>query len=257
MTDVVDREQIASRYLDALPFEPYPVQEDALLAWFTSDQGVLVCAPTGMGKTLIAEAAIFEALHTGQRAYYTTPLIALTEQKLREIQESAVRWGFSADDIGLVTGNRRVNPDAPILVVVAEILFNRLLHGEMFDFAPVSAVVMDEFHSFNDPERGIVWELTLGLLPEHVRLLLLSATVGNAYPFTSWLQQSHGRRLELVQSDERKVPLSYRWIGDQLLNEVLEEFSRGDEQARRVPALVFCFNRDQCWTLAEQLKGQR
>ena len=79
-----------------------------------------------------------------------------------------------------MTGNRRENPDARVLVVVAEILFNRLLHRDMFDFSDVSAVVMDEFHSFNDPERGIVWELTLGLLPPHVRLLLLSATVGNA-----------------------------------------------------------------------------
>ena len=86
-----------------------------------------------MGKTLIAEAALFEALHTGQQAYYTTPLIALTEQKFREMQDRAVAWGFQATDVGLVTGNRRENPSAPVLVVVAEILLNRLLHGE-FDF---------------------------------------------------------------------------------------------------------------------------
>ena len=253
----LDREELVTDYLDTLPFEPYPVQEEALLAWFTSKQGVLVCAPTGTGKTAIAEAAIYEALRTGQKAYYTTPLIALTEQKLIEIRESAVRWGYSADDVGLVTGNRRVNPDAPILVVVAEILFNRLLHREAFDFEDVSAVVMDEFHSFNDPERGIVWELSLGLLPEHVRLLLLSATVGNSYPFTSWLRTSHNRNVELVEGHERKVPLSYRWIGDQMLNELVTQMVSGDEQGKRVPALIFCFNREQCWSVAEQLKGQK
>src|SRR6202008_3422902 len=150
------------------------------------DQGVRVCAPTGTGKTLIAQAALFEALHTGTVAYYTTPLIALTEQKFQEMQASAIKWGFKAEDVGLVTGNRRVNPEARILIVVAEILLNRLLHPEGFDFTQVSAVVMDEFHSFADPERGIVWELSLGMLPAHVRLLLLSATVGNTSQFVPW-----------------------------------------------------------------------
>src|SRR6187397_1665563 len=159
------RDELTEAYLRQLPYTPYPVQEDALLAWFDSPQGVLVCAPTGTGKTLIAQAALFEALHTNTVAYYTTPLIALTEQKFHEMQAAAVRWGFAPEDVGLVTGHRKVNPQARVLVVVAEILLNRLLHPEEFQFDQVSAVVMDEFHSFADVERGIVWELSLSLLP--------------------------------------------------------------------------------------------
>lgn len=251
----LSRDQLAQMYLDQLPYPPYPVQEEALLAWFTSDQGVLVCAPTGMGKTLIAQAALFETLHTGGIAYYTTPLIALTEQKFREMQESAVRWGFSAEEVGLVTGNRRVNPEARILIVVAEILLNRLLHPEEFHFDKVSAVVMDEFHNFADVERGIVWELSLGMLPAPVRLLLLSATVGNATEFLAWLERCHQRKLELVESKERKVPLTFRWVGDEFLGDQLVKMGKGEGEGRTTPALVFCFNRDECWSVAEMLKG--
>jgi superfamily II DNA/RNA helicase len=252
---ISSRDDLAERYLAQLPYAPYPVQENALLAWFTAEQGVLVCAPTGTGKTLIAEGALFEALHTGTVAYYTTPLIALTEQKFREMQEAAVRWGFKADDVGLVTGNRRVNPDARILVVVAEILLNRLLHQEGFDFQQVSAVVMDEFHNFADLERGIVWELALSMLPAHVRLLLLSATVGNSAEFLAWLQRSHGRMLELVEGKDRKVPLTFRWVPDEFLGDQLGRMAKGEADGRTTPALVFCFNRDECWSVAEMLKG--
>jgi superfamily II DNA/RNA helicase len=324
------RDDLALQYLESLPYEPYPVQEEAILAWFESNSGVMVCAPTGTGKTLIAEAAIYEALHTGKTVYYTTPLIALTEQKFRELQDVAERWGFAREQVGLVTGNRRVNPQATVLVVVAEILLNRLLNthwaahedrrrdaeremsvnvemkderqtethvvslssrsseGDLIgweveespktvapppivrnsdsstpactsaalDFDHVSAIVMDEFHSFSDPERGIVWEFSLALMPTHIRLLLLSATIGNAADFVNWCQRVHKRPLMLIQSSDRRVPLQFQWVPDKLLTEHLEEMASGNEESRRTPALVFCFNRDLCWNVAEELKGK-
>lgn len=252
----VVRDEIAEQYFAQLPFQLYPVQEEALFAWFSSLQGALVCAPTGTGKTLIAEAAIFEALQLGRKAYYTTPLIALTDQKYRELKETVMRWGYSPDLVGLVTGNRKINPDAPIQVVVAEILLNRLLDPDQGDWSDVWAVVMDEFHSFNDPERGIVWEFGLGLLPPKVRTLLLSATVGNSPEFVNWLRFRHARSLTLVEGKERKVPLTFQWVEDQTLPEQLELMFDGDESLRLTPALVFCFNREQCWTVAELFKGK-
>ena len=253
------RDDILLDYLDRLPFDPYPVQEEALIRYFERSEpggGVLACAPTGTGKTVIGEAAMFEALVNGTTAYYTTPLIALTDQKFLELQDSAERWGFKREQVGLVTGNRSINPRANVLVVVAEILLNRLLHPEAFDFSGVTAVVMDEFHSFAEPERGIVWELSLSLLPEHVRLMLLSATVGNASLFLSWLRQQHGRDLTLVQGTERRVPLTYHWIGDQLLPDHLVDMVHADESLRKTPALVFCFDRARCWATADLLRGR-
>jgi superfamily II DNA/RNA helicase len=250
----MDRATICDKFLDSLEFDLYPFQEEALLAWFECQGGALISAPTGMGKTLIAEAAIFEALCTGRRMYYTTPLIALTDQKFREFQDKAEAWGFDRTQVGLVTGNRRENPDALVRVVVAEILLNHVI-GETEQLADVDAVVMDEFHYFNDRERGVVWELSLVLLPPRIRLMLLSATVGNPAEFVQWAREKHRRKLVLVQSDERRVPLEFIWVGEKLLTEHLPDMVSTDDALNRSPALVFCFNRDECWDVAERLKG--
>ncbi len=189
--------------------------------------------------------------------YYTTPLIALTDPKLLELQNLCRALGIFRKRCG--AGNRKSTRQRRCTSARCRgrNSLNRLLNPEAFDFSDVSSVVMDEFHSFNDPERGIVWELSLGLLPSHVRTLLLSATVGNSVEFNMWLARAHKRNLLLVQSQERKVPLSFWWVDDQLLDEFMENIAEGDEVKRRTPALVFCFNRDQCWQVAELLKGRR
>ena len=133
-------------------------------------------------------------------------------------------------------------------------LLNHLLAGDE-QLAETSGVVMDEFHYFNDRERGIVWELSLALLPKHIRLMLLSATVGNTVEFVRWAGEQHGRKLRLVQTDERRVPLEFEWVGDKLLTEHLPSMVSADDTENRAPALVFCFNRDECWEVAERLKG--
>lgn len=256
MPSLPSRDEIVLEYLDRLRFAPYPLQEEALYAWAACEDGVLLSAPTGTGKTLVAEAAVYEGLRTGKGIYYSTPLIALTDQKFLELQDTVERWGFAREEVGLVTGNRTVNPDASVKVVVAEVLLNRLLHPEAFDFAGVGAVVMDEFHNFNESQRGIVWELALSLLPKSVRVMLLSATVGAAHEFVNWMARSLDRRVTLVEGSERRVPLHFEWIGDELLPDFLERISQGTETQRRTPALVFCFDRSVCWDTAEILKGR-
>lgn len=256
MADSIARDEVLLEYLERLPYPPYPVQEEALYAWAECEQGVLLSAPTGTGKTLVAEGAIYEAMRTGKYAYYSTPLIALTDQKFLELQETVARWGFDRERVGLVTGHRTVNPNAQVKVVVAEVLLNRLLHQETFDFSSVGAVVMDEFHSFNEPQRGIVWELSLALLPKHVRVMLLSATVGAAQEFISWMNRALDRRVQLVEGKERKVPLHFHWIGGELLPDFMEQIARGTDELRKTPALVFCFDREMCWSTAELLKGK-
>jgi superfamily II DNA/RNA helicase len=250
------REEIVLEYLDKLLYAPYPVQEEALFAWGECDGGILMSAPTGTGKTLVAEAAVYEGLRSGKTVYYSTPLIALTDQKLIELQDTVQRWGYDRDHVGLVTGSRTVNPSAQIKVVVAEVLLNRLLHQSEFDFTQVGAVVMDEFHNFNDPQRGIVWELALALLPAHVRVMLLSATVGAAFEFVGWMARSLDRRVTLVEGKERRVPLHFEWVGEELLPEQLEQMAAGTDDRRRTPALVFCFDREVCWATAEVMKGK-
>ena len=184
------------------PFKPDQFQLEALAALELED--VLVTAPTGSGKTWIAREEIRRLLEAGKRAWYTTPLKALTNSKYAEFSEE-----FGADRVGILTGDRKENSDAPLIVGTTEIfrnqLFDALRGGEE---VRVDLVVFDEAHYLADEDRGHVWEEAIILTPSRIRMLLLSATIGNAVEFASWIQELRGVRCGVVtRPGARPVPL--------------------------------------------------
>ena len=184
------------------PFKPDPFQLEALAALEHED--VLVTAPTGSGKTWIAREEIRRLLAARKRAWYTSPLKALTNSKYQEFREE-----FGDDRVGILTGDRKENAGAPLVVGTTEIYRNQLfdalrggtdIRGDL--------VVLDEAHYLADEERGHVWEEAIILSPPRVRLLLLSATIGNALEFASWISEVRGVRCGVVERPgARPVPL--------------------------------------------------
>ncbi len=183
------------------PFTPDRFQLEALAAVEHGD--CLVTAPTGSGKTWIAEQAIARVRAQGGSAWYACPLKALSNAKHAEF--SAI---FGAGEVGILTGDRKENPDAPVTVGTTEILRNQLydaMHrGESLD---TDLVVLDEAHYLGDRERGVVWEEVMIYLPARVRLLLLSATIGNAGEIAAWLASIRGRACTVVAETKRPVPI--------------------------------------------------
>jgi ATP-dependent RNA helicase HelY len=185
----------------AAAFRPDPFQLEGLDLVRGAD--VLVCAPTGAGKTWIAMEAIDERLQRGERCWYASPLKALSNAKYEEFRE---RYGAAA--VGILTGDRKENPDAPVVVGTTEIFRNQLYDAmERGEDLRVELVVVDEAHYLNDPERGVVWEEMLIYLPSRVGVLLLSATVGNPDEICRWLEAIRGRACRLVEEERRPVPL--------------------------------------------------
>ncbi len=184
------------------PFKPDRFQLDALAALEFED--VLVTAPTGSGKTWIAREEIRRLLAAGRRAWYTTPLKALTNSKYQEFSEE-----FGAAQVGILTGDRKEKTNAPLIVGTTEIfrnqLFDSLRGGSDVD---ADLVVLDEAHYLADEDRGHVWEEAIILTPPRIRLLLLSATIGNAEQFASWIQEVRGVRCGVItRPGARPVPL--------------------------------------------------
>ena len=184
------------------PFKPDPFQLEALAALEFED--VLVTAPTGSGKTWIAREEMRRLLEAGKRAWYTTPLKALTNSKFQEFGAE-----FGAERVGILTGDRKENSDAPLIVGTTEIfrnqLFDSLRGGEE---VRADLVVFDEAHYLADEDRGHVWEEAIILTPPRIRMLLLSATIGNAGEFARWIEEVRGVRCGVVtRPGERPVPL--------------------------------------------------
>src|SRR2546429_1913961 len=184
------------------PFKADPFQLEALSALEFED--VLVTAPTGSGKTWIAREEIRRLLGAGKRAWYTTPLKALTNSKYAEFSDE-----FGAEQVGILTGDRKENSGAPLIVGTTEIfrnqLFDALRGGEE---VRADLVVFDEAHYLADEDRGHVWEEAIILTPPRIRMLLLSATIGNAEEFAAWIQEVRGVRCGVVtRPGARPVPL--------------------------------------------------
>ncbi len=187
-----------------LPFDLDPFQHQACEA-LEDGGGVLVCAPTGAGKTVVGEFAVHLALRAGgtgarRKCFYTTPIKALSNQKFHDLTE---RYG--AAQVGLLTGDNAINGDAPVVVMTTEVLRNMLYAGSS-TLDGLGYVVMDEVHYLADRFRGAVWEEVIIHLPDSVTLVSLSATVSNAEEFASWLTTVRGETTVVV-SEDRPVPL--------------------------------------------------
>lgn len=180
----------------------YPAQEEAVLELLAGNN-VLLTTPTGSGKSLVAEAAHYAALHQGRRSYYTAPIKALVSEKFFDLCRS-----FGTDQVGMVTGDASVNADAPIICCTAEILANRALR--LGTDAHADVVVMDEFHYYADPQRGWAWQVPILELTDS-QFLLISATMGPTGKIAHELQARTGRPTVEVTSATRPVPLEFEY----------------------------------------------
>ena len=182
-------------------FSPDMFQTEALEVIQRSD--CLVTAPTGAGKTWIAEQAIARVRKSGGKSWYASPLKALSNGKYEEFSEI-----FGSENVGILTGDRKEKPDAPIIIGTTEILRNQLYDAmHLGQSLATDFVILDEAHFLGDEDRGVVWEEIMIYLPERIPMLLLSATIGNAGRIAAWLSSIRSRRCEVVEETRRPVPL--------------------------------------------------
>ena len=260
--------------MNEFPFELDDFQKEAC-EYIDQGKSVVVCAPTGAGKTVIAQHAIHRALNEGTRIFYTTPLKALSNQKYYDFGEK-----YGLDKVGLLTGDTSINRSAQIVVMTTEV-FRNMLYGTNFgavadNLKDVKYVVLDEVHYMNDEQRGTVWEESIIYCPTNIQIIALSATVANAQELTDWINTVHSKT-ELVNTDFRPVPLKFyyfdssqptkllplltpsgqlnkkikpekRVFGRKLQNKksYVKEIIRNLQENDMLPAIYFTFSRKKC-----------
>ena len=194
---------LRARWVSTLSFTPDPFQIQALDA-VEAGSSVLVAAPTGAGKTIVGQFGAYVALEQGMRAFYTTPIKALSNQKYLELCDL-----FGAANVGLATGDTSVNSGAPIVVMTTEVARNMIYAGA--PLRDLGVVILDEVHYLADKMRGPVWEEVIIHLPAHVAIIALSATVSNAEEFGAWIREVRST-CEIIVSEKRPVPLYQHMI---------------------------------------------
>lgn len=239
--------------------ELYPAQEEAILELY-SGKNVILNTPTGSGKSLVAAALHFYSLSLGRRSVYTCPIKALVNEKFLSLCRE-----FGPNQVGMITGDATVNPDAPILCCTAEILaIDALRYGSLAKF---DDIIIDEFHYYSDRDRGVMWQIPLLTLPQS-RFLLMSATFGDTQPFVKALTELNHLETVVVSSNDRPVPLSFEYseapLSETVSKLVLQEqapiylvsFTQREcaEQAQNFLSVDFC-TKEEKKSIAAALEG--
>ncbi|KAL8715641.1 MAG: hypothetical protein Q9225_006361 [Loekoesia sp. 1 TL-2023] len=199
------------------PFELDVFQKEAVYHLENGDS-VFVAAHTSAGKTVVAEYAIALAAKHMTKAVYTSPIKALSNQKFRDFRQEF-------DDVGILTGDVQIHPEASCLIMTTEILRSMLYRGADL-LRDVEFVIFDEVHYVNDLERGVVWEEVIIMLPEHVTLILLSATVPNTYEFASWVGRTKKKDIYVISTPKRPVPLEHFLWADKAMHKIVDANKR-------------------------------